>query len=453
MKQTASIAAAEPVQESIPGQACSAVFVVDSNNVPLMPCSPRKARVLLLSKRADVYKMHPFTIRLLDREEGALQEMELKVDPGSKTTGFALMVKGAVRGWFCIEATELSHRGQQIRNNLVSRAQLRRGRRSRKTRYRQPRFSNRAKPKGWLPPSLRSHVDNVVAFTRKIAQVCPLTAIPVEQVRFDLQLMENPEISGVQYQQGELMGYEVREYLLLKWKHQCTYCQVKDVPLQVEHIVPRSKGGTHRISNLCIACERCNQKKANRPLAEFLKSKPDLLDRVLRQAKAPLKDAAAVNVTRKALVAALQVFGLPVPTGSGGLTKFNRTRQKLPKAHWIDAACVGQSGARVDLSGIQHITQIQARGRGSRQMCKPDKFGFPRAKAKTVKRLHGFQTGDRVRLIQPSGKYQGVHEGTVSIRATGMFDIAIGKNKITAPYSRFALLSRFDGYTYTRKSA
>ena len=452
MKQTSITAETPTTQDSRPGQACTSVFVVDKNNVALMPCKPGRARVLLEKKRADVYKMHPFTIRILDREEGVLQEIELKVDPGSKTTGFALMVKGVVRGWFCIEASEMSHRGQQIRKSLLSRSQLRRGRRSRKIRYRQPRFSNRTKPKGWLPPSLQSRVDNVVAFCRKIAQVCPLTVIPVEQVRFDMQLMENPEISGVQYQQGALLGYEVREYLLLKWKHQCTYCQVKDVPLQVEHIVPRSKGGTDRISNLCIACERCNQKKGNLPLAEFLTGNPELLDKILQQAKAPLKDAAAVNSTRKNLVSTLRALGLPVSTGSGGLTKFNRTRQHLAKAHWIDAACVGSSGAKVDISRIQRITQIQARGRGSRQMCKPDKFGFPRTRCKTVKRLHGFQTGDRVRLTQPSGKYQGVHDGNVSIRATGQFDIRFSKAKITAPHTRFTLLSRFDGYSYTLRA-
>jgi 5-methylcytosine-specific restriction endonuclease McrA len=451
MKQTATNET-PTTQDSRPGQACTSVFVVDKNNVALMPCKPGRALVLLESKRADVYKMHPFTIRILDREDGVLQEMELKVDPGSKTTGFALMVLGAVRGWFCIAAWELWHRGQQIKNNLLARAQLRRGRRSRKTRYRAARFNNRTREVGWLPPSLQSRVNNVVAFTRKIAQVCPLTAIPVEQVRFDLQLMENPEISGVQYQQGELLGYEVREYLLLKWKHQCAYCQVKDVPLQVEHITPRSKGGTDRISNLCIACERCNQKKANRPLPEFLKGKPELLAKILRQAKAPLKDAAAVNSMRKALVSALKVFGLPVPTGSSGLTKFNRTRQKLPKAHWIDAACVGQSGAQIDLSVIRNITMIQAKGRGSRQMCCPDRFGFLRTRAKTVKRLHNFQTGDQVRLTQPSGKHQGVHDGVVSIRMSGQFDVKFGQIRITTPHSRFALLSRFDGYTYSHRS-
>lgn len=397
--------------------------------------------------------MHPFTIRILDREGGDLQPVELKIDPGSKTTGLALMVQGLVRGWFCINAWELSHRGQAIVNALLSRSQLRQGRRGRKTRYRQARFSNRTRKSGWLPPSLRSRIDNVVNFVRKMARACPISTLAVEQVRFDMQLMQNPEISGVEYQQGELAGYEVREYLLLKWHHECAYCQMKGVPLQVEHIDPRSRGGSDRVSNLCIACEKCNQKKGNRPLEGFLKGKPELLARIRRQAKAPLKDAAAVNTTRKALAAELQALNILVSTGSGGQTKFNRTRQKLPKAHWVDAACVGETGANVDLSEILQLTLIQAKGRGSRQMCKPDKYGFPRTAAKAVKRLHGFQSGDRVKLVQPSGKYQGIHEGVVSIRATGKFDIKTqNKQKITASHARFTLVSRFDGYAYTKRA-
>lgn len=444
----------QPSQDAdVPGQACVRVFVMDRNNDPLMPCTPRRARLLLKSKRADVYKMHPFTIRLLDREGGEMQPVEMKVDPGSKTTGLALMVKGEHRGWFCIQASELSHRGQAIVSSLLARAQLRRGRRGRNTRYRKPRFSNRIRKAGWLLPSLRSRVDNVVHRVQKVAAVCPLSNLAVEQVRFDMQLMDNPEISGVSYQQGTLAGYEVREYLLLKWDHKCSYCEIRDVPLQVEHIHPRSLGGSNRVSNLCLACQSCNQKKGNRPVEDFLRGKPEVLARILRQAKGSLKDAAAVNATRKHLVAALRALDISVSTGSGGQTKFNRSRQGLAKAHWIDAACVGDTGNRVDLSEITHVTLIQAKGRGSRQMCKPDRYGFPRTSAKSVKRLHGFQTGDGVRLTQPSGKYQGTHEGVVSIRATGLFDIKTqGKLKITAPYTRFTLVSRFDGYAYSKRA-
>ena len=453
MKQMSTSTVSPKTQESTSGVAATRVFVVDSKNTPLMPCTPKRARLLLKSKKADVYRAHPFTIRILGRIGGDMQESELKIDPGSKTTGFALIVNGAVRGWFCISAWELSHRGQQITKDLLSRRQLRSGRRSRKTRYREPRFLNRAKKSGWLPPSLQSRVDNVVAFSKKLQKVCPISSIAVEDVRFDTQLMQNPDISGVEYQQGELHGYEVREYQLLKWGHACAYCQITNVPLQIDHIIAKSKGGSNRVSNLCIACATCNQKKGNRSLTEFLKDKPELLAKIERQAKAPLKDAAAVNSTRKALVASLKTLGVLMSTGSGGLTKFHRTRQGYTKAHWIDAACIGSSGAKVDISRIRNITQIQAKGRGSRQMRSPNKFGFPRTSTKTVKRLYGFQTGDLVRLKQPNGKYKGVHEGVVAIRATGMFDIITSnKARITAPYKRFTLLSRFDGYTYTKRA-
>ena len=422
-----------------------------------MPCHPARARILLDARRADVYRMHPFTIRLLDRKQATsvLQDTELKVDPGSRTTGFALMVLGAVRGWCCVAAWELTHRGHSIRNALLARAQLRRSRRSRKTRYRQPRFLNRKRAPGWLAPSLQSHVDNVVTLSRRLQQVCTLSNLVVEQVRFDTQVLQNPEIEGVQYQQGTLAGYEVREYLLEKWNRTCAYCQASGVPLQIEHIVARSQGGTDRVSNLCLACGPCNQKKADRTIQAFLVRKPELLKRILGQAKTPLKDAAAVNSTRKAIISTLEAqLGLPVHTSTGGRTKFNRTSQGLPKTHWLDAACVGETGAKIDIALIRHVTLIQARGRGSRQMCKPDRYGFPRTAAKSVKRHHGFQTGDGVRLTQPSGKYQGSHEGVVSIRANGAFDIKTPAGlKITAPHSRFERLSRFGGYTYQHKRA
>ena len=176
--------------------ACEVVFVVDKHNQPLMPCHPARARKLLKKGRADVARMSPFTIRMLAREGGELQETELKVDPGSRTTGVALMVKGEKRGWMAVAAWEIQHRGHRVHDALVARAQLRRGRRSRKTRYRAPRFLNRTRPRGWLPPSLRSRIGNVVAFARKMARMAPLTAIPVEQVKFDTQLLENSDIEG-----------------------------------------------------------------------------------------------------------------------------------------------------------------------------------------------------------------------------------------------------------------
>ena len=482
-------------QEARAGAAVTCVFVVDRLGMPLMPTCPRRARLMLKEKSADVVSKSPFVIRILNRIGGDLQPLELKVDPGSRTTGLALVVKGATRGWFCIAAWELHHRGRAIRDNLTSRSQYRRSRRGRKTRYRPPRFKNRVRKgdwvqiakslgalplpcganirgatqgqtdsrknqgKGWLPPSLRSRVDNVVSFAKRILRFCPVSSIPVEQARFDTHALMKPGISGIAYQQGTLFGYEVREYLLEKWERQCAYCKARGLPLQIEHLVPRSRGGTDRIGNLALACNACNQKKGSQPLEVFLKNKPELLKSLKAQAGRPLSDAAAVNATRIALVHALEAVAslqphVTVSTWTGGRTKFNRQSQGYAKTHWLDAVCVGETGKSVDVSRITHVTQIHAKGRGSRQMCKPDKYGFPRTRAKSVKRMHGFQTGDRVRLCQPTGKYKGTHEGTVSIRANGRFDVKTTSGlSITAKHDRFTLIQRFDGYIYSRQRA
>jgi 5-methylcytosine-specific restriction endonuclease McrA len=227
---------------------------------------------------------------------------------------------------------ELEHRGQFIKDALESRNCVRRGRRQRNIRYRQARFLNRTRSKGWLAPSLMHRVLTIETWVQRLIEFAPIAEIKQELVRFDMQQMENPEISGTEYQQGTLAGYEVREYLLEKWGRKCTYCSLEGVPLQVEHIQPRAKGGSDRVSNLCLACEKCNQKKGTKDLKDFLKGKIDLASKILKQAKAPLKDAAAVNTTRWKLFETLKSTGLPVSTGTGGQTKYNRTRLNLPKS-------------------------------------------------------------------------------------------------------------------------
>jgi 5-methylcytosine-specific restriction endonuclease McrA len=158
----------------------------------------------------------------------------------------------------------LNHRGQKIQRDLESRRASRRSRRNRKTRYRPARFDNIVRSVGWLPPSLMSRVFNVETWAERLQSLIPVTGIAVETVRFDTQQMQKSGISGLEYQQGVLAGYEVREYLLEKWGRKCAYCGVENVPLEIEHIQPKSKGGSNRISNFTIACVRCNQKKSNK---------------------------------------------------------------------------------------------------------------------------------------------------------------------------------------------
>jgi len=268
-----------------------------------------------------------------------------------------------------------------------------------------------------------------------------------ELVRFDLQQIENPEISGIEYQQGVLAGYEVREYLLNKWNRKCAYCSVENVPLQVEHIQPKAKGGTNRISNLCLACEPCNLKKGTHDIQIFLKKKPYVLETVLAQVKRPLKDAAAVNSTRWALFGELKETGLEISTGSGGLTKFNRTRLGLPKTHCFDAACVGNT-PKLTVRASQPLL-IKAKGHGSRQMCRTDKFGFPSRYVPRLKSVKGFQTGDIVKAVVTSGKKIGTYIGRVAVRSTGSFNISTTQGLIQGISHKYCQkIHQKDGYGY-----
>jgi 5-methylcytosine-specific restriction endonuclease McrA len=418
------------------------VLVLDTDKRPLDPVHPGVARHLLNTKKAAVFRRYPFTIILKEACPNVpVQDLELKLDPGSKVTGIAIK-----QGNKIIFGAELQHRGQQIKNALLSRRQLRRGRRNRKTRYRQARFLNRTRPEGWLAPSLQHRVDTVMTWVNRFIRLAPISSIAQELVRFDLQLMQNPEISGVEYQQGELQGYEVREYLLAKWNRKCAYCAAENVPLEVEHILARSKGGSERVSNLALACHSCNQSKGNEDIRDFLSGKPDLLNRILKQAKSPLKDAAAVNSTRWALFNSLKQTGLPVTTGTGGQTKFNRTRLDLPKSHWLDAACVG------NIESLEVLTEkpllITAKGHGTRQMCGTDQFGFPTRHRASQKVYFGFQTGDLVRAIVATGKYAGDWVGRISVRARPSFKLA--STKVFDVHPKYLeVIQRADGYGYS----
>jgi len=435
------------------------VLVIDKRKKPLMPCSEKRARKLLGSGRARIHRLIPFAIRLIDREVAGcdLQPVKIKIDPGSKYTGIAVVRESkevdVATGEISVTAHvlnlfELLHRGRQISEALTSRRAMRRRRRG-CLRYRAPRFLNRGnKAKGWLAPSLQHRVDTTVAWVNRFRQLAPITDIAQELVRFDMQAMENPEISGVEYQQGALIGYEVREYLLEKWGRKCAYCDAKDVPLNLDHVQPKANGGSNRVSNMALACVPCNQKKGAQDVRVFLAKDPKRLDRILTQAKRPLKDAAAVNATRWALFNALKAAGVPVSTGSGGLTKYNRAQFGIPKTHALDAVCVGMVSA---VTGWEKPTlAIKATGRGSYQRTRLDAFGFPRGYLTREKRIQGFQTGDMVSANVASGKKIGFYVGRVAVRATGSFNIQTAQGVVQGISHRHCrVVQRADGYGYS----
>lgn len=431
------------------------VFVLDKNGEALMPCHPARARKLLKKGRAKVVKAVPFTIQI-DRS-GNVQPVEVKIDQGSKTTGLALVASGK-KGLRVIFAMNLEHRGEQIKSNLITRSQLRRSRRSRNTRYRQARFLNRTKPKGWLAPSVQSRMDNTLEWLKRFIKWSPLTSIAYEKVKFDTQKIMNPDIQGIEYQQGEMFGKgELFAYLLEKFKRTCVYCGKSDFqkgvykPLrfEIDHIVPRSQGGTNRVSNFALSCHKCNQKKGNKSINEFLKNKPDILRKVKSQCKRPLAHTSAVNQIRNALELKLQEFDLPVNSSTGYITSQNRKNQGYEKDHWIDATCVGDSGKKVFIPKGFKAIKLKKEQRNFRQRVQNDKYGFPRKNkignlSVKTKEAFGFKTGYLVSAINNRGYYF----GRVAIRKTGSFDIKTKKGMVTVNHKFCRIVQKTDGYSY-----
>ncbi len=180
---------------------------------------------------------------------------------------------------------------------------------------------------------------------------------------------------------------------------------------------------------------------------------PQRLARILREVKKPLRDAAAVNATRNALRRELEATGLPMETASGGRTKWNRHRFAVPKSHTLDAVCVGAVDGIASVSCDVLVATSTGRGRYQRTL--NDAFGFRRLQRSRIKQHHGYQTGDLVHAVVPSGKRAGTYTGRVAVRATGNFNITTQEGPVQGIHHRHCRrLQRADGFNYAyRKEA
>jgi len=243
-------------------------------------------------------------------------------------------------------------------------------------------------------------------------------------VRVDTELSENPEISGVDYRQGTRAGDEVREFLLERWGRTSDSCDALNVPLNLDHLIPRSKVGSDRASSLVPACIPCNRNQGAEDMIDFLARDHSRFERILKQAKQPLKDAVAVNATRWTLEGALQLLGLPLSVATGGRTKFNRHRFLIPKTHALDSVCVSNMDTVVEIAGSQQPTfDITAYGRGAYRRTGLTKNGLPRGCLMRSKSVHGFQIEDQAKAVVPKGNKQRTSLGRVAVRETGSFNL------------------------------
>ncbi|MEU6678010.1 RNA-guided endonuclease IscB [Streptomyces sp. NPDC046925] len=444
------------------GVGAGRVFVLARDRQPLMPCHPARARELLGKGRAVVHRQVPFTIRLKDRTrvESEVDGVQLRIDPGSKTTGIALTDEKRESGHRGepvlvrrgLMTAELRHRGGQISHCMKQRAGYRHRRRSANLRHRAPRSDNRARPKGWLAPSVRHRVDTTVSLVNRFRRYAPVTEVHLESVAFGSHSMSvGRQLRGAEYRDGALAGTDVRAHLLSVRGKVCGYCGVTGVPLNIDHIHSVSRGGSSRLSNLVLACAPCNQAKGSTPVTRFLADRPGRLAEILARTRTPLRDAAAMNSPRVQLIEALGALGPPVHAWPGGRTHRNRMATALEKTHTIDALAVGdldrENGGKIVRVPVR-VLVVKATGRGCYARTTPDRFGFPRLRRARIKQHFGYVTGDLVRATVPAGKWAGTWRGRVSVRARGQHSIATPTGRINVSHRNLRLLQRGDGYAY-----
>ena len=419
------------------------VLVVDKRKRPCNTISAAYARILLFSKQAVIYKRFPFTIRLRN-DNAVLKDRSyiVKLDPGSRTTGVAITDdKDSV-----VMLAEIEHRGHTIKRNLDKRRVIRCSRRNRKTRYRPARFQNRTRTQGWLAPSVRSRADNVINFVKKYKKFININRVMIENVSFDTaQMSSDNYLIGTDYQQGNLYNKNLREFIFSKTKGRCSYCGEKAT--EIDHIIARSNGGTNSTYNLTPACRLCNEKKSNLSLKEFGKLMNKDFSK-LEPKKLP-KNAAIVQSARNYMVKEITKIVPDTTMHDAWITKYNRDQLGLSKQHYYDALSVGEIPNNFDFY-TDKVLQISAKGRGKRQMCSMDRYGFPRTSPKGSKSVKGFQTGDMVKAIVPTGLKQGTYLGKVVVRSSGKFDIQTKTRTIQGIGFKYChIIQRCDGYSYS----
>lgn len=305
------------------------VYVQDIDSKPMMPTTRHgKVRRLLKANKATVVNLCPFTIQLTYKSTDHKQPVTLGIDAGAKHIGFSATT----------EKEELFACETILRTDIVdllsTRSQNRRTRRSR-LRYRKPKFNNRvfSKKKGWVAPSVKQRIDSHLNEVNEIHKILPITKIVIEAAQFDTHKMKNPNISGIDYQNGEQLGFwNVREYVLFRDGHKCSYCKgkSKDLILNIHHIESRKTGGDSP-SNLITLCETCHK--------EYHKGNIDLK---VRRGKS-LCGAAIMGIMKWRLYDELKSRYSNVSMTFGYITKYNRIKYGIEKSHTSDAFVISKN--------------------------------------------------------------------------------------------------------------
>ncbi|MGZ6365195.1 MAG: RNA-guided endonuclease IscB [Ktedonobacteraceae bacterium] len=393
------------------------VYLLSCHGQPLMPCQPRKARLLLREGKAKVANMVPFTIQLLHGSSGYTQAISLGVDIGTHRIGVSATTEQQV----LFEAEVLPRSDMQ--ELLSARSQFRRARRWRKTRYCKVRFLNRKKPDGWLAPSVRHKVEAHLKTVRLVHKILPVHTITIEVAQFDIQKIRSPEIEGKEYQEGPQSGFwNVREYVLFRDQHRCQWCggKTKDRTLNVHHIESRKTGG-----NSITLCETCHE----------------LVHRTRQEHKigrksSTFRDATHMSIIRWSIYEKIEAIFPNVHLTYGYVTKATRISHQLEKSHLVDARSISKHPDAIS-DGTWYVMKCVRRN--NRQLHKATiRKGGKRQRNTAPKYVHGFRLFDCVR-------YEGAACFVFGRRGIGYFDLrTLSGTRIhaSASYKKLTMVQR-----------
>ena len=309
-----------------------------------------------------------------------LFQYELNIDPGTRTSGYAMTLTYPGGQRIVVALAERRHDGHSISRQLTKRAVHRRRRRGR-LHYRKPTGLLEWKPPGWLPPSLEHLLAQHLRMLDAFCALYPVGVIRIETGAFDTALMQNPDLHGAEYQRGTLYGWQLRSYILRQDRYRCAYCDAESRRLELDHIVPVSKGGPTRVGNLVAACRSCNRKKGNRDLEEFLAHDPERVRRIMRNSDTvSYRDATHMNILMPRILGYARNKGIAVAATDATTTAWNRRRLGVEKKHCHDAALLGNDFAALGIMPEQ-VAVLRTSPKISKRKANVDGGGTPVGKA------------------------------------------------------------------------
>lgn len=423
------------------------VFVFNMRGDPLMPCTQKKARILLKEGKAVIYKYDPFTIQLTYATGETKQDCHIGIDTGSKHIGMAITSENKV-----LFKGEIELR-QDVKSNIDTKHIYRRSRRNRKTRYRQPRFLNRKRSDKWLPPSLQNRVDHTFHW---IDTFCSLVSDPILHIevgKFDTAKMINPEINGVDYQHGQTYGFfEERYFVFARDNYTCQCCgKSKDKILQTHHIIYRSNGGTDRVDNLITVCTDCHTSK-NHQKGGILYKWQEQHKKVKQYKEPPF-----MNAIRKRIFARYP----NAHTTYGSETTPHRKELGLEKTHYNDAITIsGITNIKEDPKEWLLIKQFRKKKRSLHEATarkgRKEPNCFQKRNSKNTPFYRGFYLNDKVKVFGHGqiGYITGFTSGGAYVKnVDGEYITIPNKSYKQVSIKYLKLLSHNNNWQYVVKSA